>query len=200
MPPEVNPSSDEPQLDPPGAGLPRLATLLARYFFFPKYCRSSSWEKSSDSVEKSRVRITNLTKPLAAEPMQKRVLVYGIQGIEDSSRFWSVAMTLEHLVITNRAMGDVVVALSRGQVPPGEASTATVKPKGGGDAAFWKAEYQKSIDEYHRKIVYDVVDKKSKTTFAHPWFGNLTAYRWHCLVAIHQNTHRQQIEQILRRM
>jgi len=75
-----------------------------------------------------------------------RVLIDRLPGLEDSSRCWSVWMTLDHLRITNAAFAEVITQLRNGQIPPGKASTAAVKPSETANA-FVDATYEALCDE-----------------------------------------------------
>lgn len=48
--------------------------------------------------------------------------------MEDSSRYWSVFMTLDHLRIVNLGVADAIRLLGQDKVPERKADTATVKP------------------------------------------------------------------------
>jgi hypothetical protein len=56
----------EPKLDKPGAGLPLKARMLNQAYY----------------------------KKISRDKLETKVFVPAIQGLEDSSRFWSVAMAL----------------------------------------------------------------------------------------------------------
>jgi hypothetical protein len=51
-------------------------------------------------------------------------------GIEDSSRYWSAAMVLEHLIEVGSRIATGVVELTHGQAASVKADIADVKPKG----------------------------------------------------------------------
>lgn len=169
---------------------------MSRYFLFPSYCRKTSWEKASHVFTRQGEKIVALTQGLSDEQLGKPVLIERLRGLEDSSRFWSIAMTLEHLVIVGRLMLRGVVLLSRGDTPTDVANTATVKPKGALVPEEALAAFNRFQNEYTRTVENEVRDRNAKGTYRHPWFGPLTAHRWHCLAGIHQGLHRKQIEAI----
>ena len=81
-------------------------------------------------------------------------------------------------------------------MPPGKASTATVKPSPAVTASV-VAEYEESCDA----LLAAVAAAPNLTTaarFAHPWFGPLDAAGWHALAGGHMGIHRVQIERILK--
>jgi hypothetical protein len=115
--------------------------------------------------------------------------------LEDSSRYWSVWMTLDHLRIVHHSVGRVIRALTIGSVPPGRASTADVKPSPGATHAVL-AEYERSCDELLATVA-EVPTLNTSVRYAHPWFGPLNAAGWHALSGGHLSIHRLQIERIL---
>lgn len=118
--------------------------------------------------------------------------------MEDSSRYWSVHMTLDHLRIVNGGIAGTISQLRGGRVPNRPASTAAVKPS----------------EDVTAKILPDFVEscavlKTSATPaaaledtpkFAHPWFGPLNAAAWYFMAGFHMRLHRRQIERILEGM
>ncbi len=115
-------------------------------------------------------------------------------GLEDSSRYWSVWMALDHLRIVHHEFIRVIGALANGRVPAGEASTAAVKPSPAADASVVAA-YEASCDALLTTVAA-VPDLHTSVRFAHPWFGPMTAAGWYALVGGHMSIHRVQIERI----
>ena len=118
-----------------------------------------------------------------------------LRGLEDSSRNWSVWMTLDHLRITNDAFARFITDLTQGRIPEGKASTAAVKPSPTVTAAI-EAEYEKSCDAVLATVAA-APDLKTRFRFAHPWFGPMDAAGWHALAGTHMGIHRAQIADII---
>ena len=128
--------------------------------------------------------------------MARRVLIRRPPGLEDSSRYWSVYMTLDHLRIVHLEMVRIIDALAKGAVPDGKASTAAVKPNPDVDASVVGA-----FDVSCEALLASVVragNMKTTARFAHPWFGPLDAAGWHALAGGHLGIHRVQIERIIK--
>ncbi len=183
-------------LAPPGAGLPRLEAWISRNIMFPLSCRLLSWERAAALFQSEGERLLRLITPLSQEILQRRVLIRRVTGIEDSSRNWSPAMVLEHLIITGRAMEQVIVELSHGRIPPGEVDIAAVKPSGQRGKEII-TDYRALLAGFAQKIAEETGDRASAARFVHPWFGGITAHQWHVLAAMHQRIHRRQMERIL---
>jgi hypothetical protein len=188
----------EPILAPPGKGLPFLQHLVARYYAFPKFCRASTWESALQLHERQGLKILALARALTDEQIRKRVLVHGVQGIEDSSRYWSVGMTIEHLMIVGYEILRAMQALSNGQIPDGKVDTAKVKPTGKAADKSVIPAYETFLGKYREMLAMGLKDRESKLRFKHPWFGPLATFQWHCLAAAHTSLHRRQIEAILK--
>jgi hypothetical protein len=127
------------------------------------------------------------------------VLIERITGIEDSSRYWSPFMVLQHLRIVNDGIARTVEQLSQGRTVPGVVRTANMKP---GPEAGVEAieEYRECTERYLARADAALQHTASRVKHTHPWFGPLTAHGWHCLAAIHQGVHRRQLAAILKGM
>jgi hypothetical protein len=185
----------EPPLAPPGAGLPKIELCIGRLLFAFR-CWTGSREKFNAFFERQRSAIRNLVESCDAETAACRVLISRPRGLEGSSRYWSVWMTLDHLRIVNSQISEIINLLGRGEVPAWTVSTATIKPSRSVTAPVI-AEYEISCDKLLNTVAR-VANLKSPARFAHPWFGPLDAFGWHALAGGHMNIHRVQIERILR--
>lgn len=185
----------EPKLAPPGAGLPKHELFAGRMFFAWR-----RWTGNRDSFntrfQKERETIRRLVSSCGGDTGARRVLISRPRGLEDSSRYWSVWMTLDHLRIVHHSITQVIGALTKGVRPDGTASTAAVKPSPRATAAV-VAEYEQSCDALLAAVA-EAGNLKTALRYAHPWFGPLDAAGWHALAAGHLGIHRVQIERILR--
>lgn len=183
-----------PSLDPPGAGLPSVELWIGRRIFHWKL-RTGSLDRFDrefrEERQATRLRIDDCPEALRGE----RVLIRRLRGLEDSSRHWSVWMTLDHLRICHQVFAGVIRGLVAGRVPERAASTADVKPSPEVGAEV-DGSYEKSCDDF-LDLVRGLPDLKSEARFAHPWFGPLDAAGWHALAAMHLGIHRKQIERIV---
>jgi hypothetical protein len=100
-------SSSSPQLAPPGAGLPKPELFMARLIFSWGKMRSDR-EKSVENYARRKDEILRLVQACPMEIARKRVLIRRLPGLEDSSRYWSVYMTLDHLRIVNLAIAEAI--------------------------------------------------------------------------------------------
>ena len=183
-----------PQLAPPGAGLPRPELFVARLRF--AWVRRRGTRAGFDAqFAQERDRVLALAAGCSPEQAARRVLIARLRGMEDSSRHWSVWMTLDHLRITNNAFAGVITLLGQGKVPPHTASTAAVKPSPDVDAGVVEA-FTRSCDDFLRAAAA-VPDLRTAARYTHPWFGPLDAAAWHALGPFHVGLHRRQIERIL---
>ena len=186
--------SNAPTLAAPGAGLPAPELWIARVLFALKR-RFGSREAFTARFEQERAAIRELLATCDPAQRGEQVLIPRLRGLEDSSRFWSVWMTLEHLRITNTIFARVIQSLANGQVPTKKASTADVKPRADLTAEV-EAAYEASCDEL-LSVAAALPDLKTAAKYAHPWFGPLDAAGWHALTATHMGIHRAQIAKII---
>lgn len=178
----------------PGAGLPWQELWIARMVF-----AFSRWSYSRDAANQKFLRerkmIATLIDQCGPTLACQRVLIPRLRGLEDSSRFWSVAMTLDHLRITNTAFTGIIRNLAKNVVPQGVASTADVKPSV--DASFDVVfEFDQSCSQV-MSAVSENPELNTAAQFAHPWFGGMNAEGWHLLAGTHMSIHRKQIQSIL---
>ncbi len=184
----------DPQLAPPGAGLPAIELFIGGRLFALKRLLGSR-ESFTAKFELERVAIRDLVNSCSPTKRRERVLIPRLRGLEDSSRFWSVWMTLDHLRITNSVFAMVITSLVHGKVPQRKASTAEVKPDPAVTATVESA-YEESCEKL-LAVVAAVPDLKTGVRYAHPWFGPLDAFGWHAISATHMGIHRAQIARII---
>ncbi len=185
---------NQPQLAPPGAGLPFPENLIARLLLGVKRLTGNSSDFTAHFI-RERQTIRRLIANLDEATLSSRVLIHRPRGLEDSSRNWSVLMTLDHLRIVHHAFIAVIETLASEHVPAGEASTAAVKP----DPEVTMnaiSEYEASCDALLATLSA-VKNFKTRARFPHPWFGPMDAHGWHALAGGHMSIHRVQIERIL---
>lgn len=183
-------------LAPPGAGLPVVQGFFLRHMIFPAYCLTTSWDKALAAFQAEGQKVIALADPLSNEQVQRRVLIKAPLGIEDSSRYWSAGMVLEHLIEVGTRVAVGIVELTHGSPVTVKADIADVKPKGGKGIQIVQ-DYRQFLTDYDRMISEEAGDRKSKSRHPHPWFGELNAHQWACLGAVHQLIHRRQMERIV---
>lgn len=189
-----------PQLDKPGAGIPLHQKLLFRYVVKPFVSSRGTWEDDTKRFDAIAAKILNETGTLDAASLERRILIPPQTGLEDSSRYWSVAMTLEHIVIVSNGISRAIIALSNGVVTDGKPDTAAVKPHAGINGAEALSMFGDYVADAMQKLDAKVGDRASKLTYAHPWFGDFNAHQWHWLLGIHQGLHLKQIREIVKRL
>ena len=187
-------SIEESKLAPPGAGLPTVELFIARLVFAVQY-RKGNRATFNGRFAQEREIVRGLVESCNATSAATRGLIKRIPGLEDSSRYWSVWMTLDHLRIVNHGIAKTIDSLVKGISPNRTASTAAVKPSPNVDSSILDA-YEKSCDAV-LTTVEAAPNLKTTARFAHPWFGPLDASGWHALAGSHLSLHRKQIERIL---
>lgn len=184
----------EPKLAPPGAGLPLPELFIARLLFGIRRLTGNR-ESILATFVGERAAIRQLLDSSDPAPLVRRVLIKRPRGLEDSSRYWSVLMTLDHLRIVNSQLVQVFELLPQGKAPGRKADTAQVKPSADVTADVIE-EYEASCDALLRAAAA-VPDLKTKMRYRHPWFGPLDAFGWYTIAGMHMRIHRVQIGRIL---
>lgn len=184
-----------PRLAPPGAGIPAIERLVGGVIL---RLRRGLISRTGLLAQFARERsaIAALYEGRDDRVLSRRVLIPRLRGLEDSSRYWSVWMTLDHLRIVNNSIAGAISELARGRVPPGAASTAAVKPgeRVGGEVV---APYQASCDRL-AAVCESCSDLRTAVRYEHPWFGPLDGAGLLAMSAMHMGIHRVQITHILR--
>ena len=188
------PTSADTKLAAPGAGLPFPELLIARSRFTLK-CWTGDRDSFVANFQEERDKIGDLIASIPESQRGEQRLIKRLRGMEDSSRDWSVWMTLDHLRITNSAFAHSILLLSKGKTPNVIASTAAVKPDPAVTVRI-EDKFQKSCDAF-LKLVEKAGDLKTEVRHTHPWFGPLDAFRWLALASMHMGIHRAQIAAII---
>lgn len=194
--------SKSPALAPPGAGIPAIERLIGGSLFALRR-RFGTTQSFSTQFQRERALIAELcqrpyTNPTlcgSADLLSPRILIPRLRGLEDSSRYWSVHMTLDHLRIVNLGIARVISTLCSGQSPGRVIGTAEVKPSPDVTSSIIP-DYESSCDRLLATVAAHTA-LKTMLKHPHPWFGPLDAHGWHAMSAMHMGIHRAQIARIL---
>lgn len=185
-------------LDAPGAGIPWHHRLIIHLAIRPLVERRASWRDCEVSFAGITEQLRHTVEGLTAAQLETRVLVPRLIGLEDSSRYWSVAMTCRHLEIVGSLIVDVVGRLSRGEVIAERVDFAAVKPVPVPASAV--NEYQRFARSVPDRLASQVVNPQAVGTVPHPWFGALDARGWLWLLGFHSWVHLRQVRAIRARL
>lgn len=105
---------------------------------------------------------------------------------------------MEHLCIVNDRIANVMVALGKGVVPPGAIGTADVKPQGLQSAEEAIDRFRISSEALVSRASTEIENRQSRTTYRHPWFGEMNVRQWNSLTSLHQRLHRRHCQAIAR--
>ena len=180
-------------LDKPGAGIPWYEEKFIRYLVVPILPLVFNWESSLSFLQKQIQEIVMLIEDLDEESMQKQVLVSRLFALEDSSRFWSINMVVEHLVTVNRGTYEIVDLLNQEKTVERELGTEKVKP-------YHNTNHTKNLivfEKAYSRMIKKNKNRVSNMTKEHPWFGSFNNYAWHAFIGFHNKLHKRQIQKIL---
>ncbi|NCA72141.1 MAG: DinB family protein [Sphingobacteriia bacterium] len=186
-----------PQRDPARPGIPwherRIADVALRL-----YASLHSPAAILESFRHDALRAGMLARGLSETQGRTPVRIARFPGIESSSRNWSVYMTLDHLVMVNTAIMVLLHAICSDHNHGAEIGLEDVEPHR--DAGPDRIPALEAAVERYSDLVERLGPLRSRERHPHPWFGQLSARQWHAVAAIHNRTHRIQIERILRRL
>jgi hypothetical protein len=187
------------KLDKPGAGVPVLEGLLLRWLVGPLVSRlQANWEADKARFDAISAKLLKEIEGLSEQQLATKILVPKQPALEDSSRYWSAAMVLEHLVIVGEAVRKGIISLSKGVVPERKPDTAKVKPKGDATPHDIVEAYRKFSSTVMAEIDRDIGNKDSKSVYSHPWMGPFNCRQWHWLLPTHQAVHLRQLREIVK--
>ena len=183
-------------LEEAGRGISETKRLLAKHLMFPLLNRFVSWDKAWDRYDKEGEKIVMLASGLDREQLFERVLVPKLFGLEDNSRYYSVAMVIKHLLIVGNALQNRIPVLSRGEKLDGNVKIEDVKPYTEIEDDIVE-QFGAFLSSYREILDRNVEDIYIDNTSAHPWFGEFNPKEWSILGMVHQTVHRRQIEAII---
>ena len=184
-------SAPAPQLAPPGAGLPWFESLVVRLFGRRMLRSRFGWESAQAVIGRVSSRMAKEAMDMDDEVFARRVLIKRLRGLEDSSRYWSPEMVLEHLVITGELFTDYVVALSHGRPVVDQRGIADIKPRGG----LGREVVTRFVGVHEAipvRLAAEAGPLRNGLSHPHAWFGKLTAADWLSLTALHLGLHEKQ--------
>ncbi|NND99909.1 MAG: hypothetical protein HKN47_21530 [Pirellulaceae bacterium] len=180
-------------LQAPGAGLPRIERFVANRML---RLAAAAMKRSqlAKQMEQESAKIIALCDGLTADQGKQRVLIDRIVGIEDSSRDWSIYMTVDHLCIVNPAIEAIIESLAGGKPFDQVVRIEDVKPRvdAGPDSVD---RFEQSVGQFQR-TVQQIDSLATGKRHIHPWFGALNAKQWFTLASVHTEIHRKQIQKI----
>jgi hypothetical protein len=181
----------------PGAGLPAVERWTAG-IGIKALARFASRDEITRRFTEEGERAVGLARGMAADDGRRRMLIPRVAGMEDSSRDWSVYMTLEHLVIVNTGIAALIQRLCAGRETLKVVRIEEVKPHE--EAGPEQADELEGLIARYGELVTSHGDLRTAKRHPHPWFGPLDALQWHALAAVHNGIHRRQIERIIERL
>jgi hypothetical protein len=190
------PEEIQASLAPPGAGIPLLNRWLGRLLLKPLVLRRTPWEVSEKRFQSVHEKFKRELATFQQQALTERVLVPPMRGLEDSSRYWSAAMCARHLTIVGKNMEEVLSKLTHEEGISRVADTAAVKPELSKNDPSAIQEYVDFGDSLIQRIQASVGNRDSRATFAHPWFGPMTAKEWMALLSMHTRVHLEQVRAI----
>ncbi|WP_415406076.1 hypothetical protein ACLHDG_09925 [Sulfurovum sp. CS9] len=180
-----------------GDGLSSGRAFFLRYLGFPLLNSIISWERALDIFEKEGEKVLFLARSMKKDKLFERVLVPKLFGLEDNSRYYSVAMVIEHLIIVGSALKKRIPLLSQGKNLDKEIKIEDYKPYMEIDETIID-QYEIFLHSFRKEVEENVDNIYLENRHEHPWFGELKAKDWSVMGAIHQMVHRRQIEAIIR--
>lgn len=184
------------KLAPPGAGLGFFTELFLRWYVNPFVSKKYTWDQCAVNFVKVHNKILLVLETIPTEMTDIKVLVPPQRGLEDSSRYWSAAMLVEHLLIVGMQVQTAIVRLSHEEHLSELVSTADVKPSGGSTYPILLEKIKRFTARLPSDLEARVKNKESKSKLVHPWFGPFNSKQWYWLLGMHATIHLKQLNEI----
>ncbi len=190
--------NQNPQLAPPGAGLPLVESLVLKLWYGPVVSKRTKRPQCRTQYESVVTKIIQLAEGLTPEQRRTKILVPRLTGLEDSSRYWSLNGVMEHLMIVGEKMQTAILTLASGHVPNEKADVAKVKPLQSGEDMLekFKSFAPNLLKNIDAELAKPGMDADRPVFLHHPWFGPINAHQWYWLASVHQVIHYQQAKHI----
>ncbi|MEM1424713.1 MAG: hypothetical protein AAGH64_12020 [Planctomycetota bacterium] len=194
------PQTAEPRLAPPGAGVPAWQRWMMKPVvpLLPVVLPPARAARVARATKDAMVTRVRGMGPDAT----RRTLIAPMTMLEDSSRYWSGAMVLEHVALVADAGAELVRAMLDDEPAPFEASTSEVKPAGGmtvDESVAFLEEADRRWSGIASRVARLTRDERARAGGApHPWFGVLDASRWIAFEALHRRVHAEQLARVAR--
>lgn len=186
---------DLPPLAPPGAGIPWLERMVLKGGV-RLYASRTSQQAAMALFQRDAAEVIAMAESVSEEIGRKPALVPRLRAMEDSSRYWSPYMIVQHLDIIDRGVLMLVRGLAAGRSSDKVTGTADVKPSpdAGPDVV---GKFRETVAAWQSKLA-EIPDLKTRLRHPHPWFGPLDAHAWVCVAALHHGVHLKQMKLVLR--
>lgn len=189
----------EIKLEAPGKGLPFFDALFMKLFVGPFVSRRDSAEKNWQRFDFLNKKILLAVKDVSLENMHRKVLVPKLKAIEDSSRYWSLADTLEHIELVGDKISYAIELLCKNEVPQVVVNIADYKPVG----KYAETDPRPAFAAFNERTQAKLRSQNitlNPPLYYHPWLGKLSALQWLWLMSGHSGIHYNQIKHILKRL
>ncbi|NJM09603.1 MAG: hypothetical protein HC883_01495 [Bdellovibrionaceae bacterium] len=182
--------------DNPDVALPWHQQLVMRIYLGHFVAGSSVAEDNRKVYEAFSNKIIALASGIPFTLHSIRVLVPVQAGLLNDTRYWSIAMTLEHLIMIDKMAKEIIIRLALGQVPDLNVPVKSVAPTG-------KIEPEKVFEDYRLSVPLRLdemdeafIDSKCEVTAPHPIFGDFNARQWQWSMAARSFLRHRQLQNI----
>lgn len=181
-------------LGKPGAGIPWLEQKIGG-FLLRRYAGKRRREEALEDFGDSAGEVLGLVESLDEARGRARVLIPRLRGIEDSSRYWSPYMIVEHLCLVDGPVLGLMRLLSAGKTTDRRSGPADVKPSPeAGPESLGKL---RGIVAEWREHLPPADKLNASKEHPHSWFGGLNAHQWLCMGVMHHRIHLKQLQAVL---
>ena len=175
--------------------IPTYEKWIIRYLLAPKLRRAPVPQAQEKFIRHGK-NILRICDNFSEQQMRQRIELPRIRGLEPVSMDWSIAMTIEHLLIVANGVASMIDHLQHGKIPTAP-TLAAVKPRDIFTGAQALQNFEQLLATWPYRFDMQKIMAAPNATVDHPWFGPLNAGGWYKMLATHQALHERQIEKII---
>lgn len=172
--------------------IPTYEKWIIRYLMAPKLRRAPISQAQEKFIQHGK-NILRICENFSEQQMRQRIQLPRIRGLEPVSMDWSIAMTIEHLMIVANGVASMIDQLIEGKIPTAP-TLAAVKPRDIFTGAQARQNFEQLLTTWAYRFDMQKIIDAPDVTVGHPWFGPLDAGGWYKMLATHQALHERQIE------
>jgi hypothetical protein len=182
---------------PTASGLPWLERVMFEHVELPRLVARRPWHAARAAWFQTAHRSLDVVQAFTPSQLAQPVAIRRLPGLEPRSTRYAAGEVLEHLIIANDRIAEVIAHLRAGEPHPGLKRTDALRPQGRLPMAETPAAFEASLRELDARLAREGTASRLRTP--HPFFPKgLDAHEWLVLGWVHQVIHLKQLNAIAR--
>lgn len=178
-------------------GLPWLERVIFDRVTLPRLTLTTPWHAARAAWFQTAHRSLDLVARFTPAQLAQPVAIARLPGLEPRSTRHSASEVLEHLIIADGRIAEIIAHLRSGTAHPGLTRIEDLRPAGRIAVEEVRAAFEDSLRQLDLRLVRHASASPLRTP--HPWFPRgLDSHQWLVLGWVHQVIHLRQLRAIAR--